>query len=121
MFSTLHDFTLTRYRSEPAVATYRLILRTVAEHRISKDGPEGGAGCGARVSFEMRRLRCRSSGRGVVVIGGSLADDGVERHFIGEGGGEQSARVLILRGVEYGPRVAALDHLAAPHHDDLAR
>ena len=51
----------------------------------------------------------------------SLIDDGVERRLIGEGGGEQGARVVVLRRAEDRPRVAALHHLAAPHHDDFAR
>ena len=45
----------------------------------------------------------------------------VECRLVGEGGGEQRARVVVLRRAEDRPRFAALHHLAAPHHDDFAR
>src|SRR3984885_16290461 len=51
----------------------------------------------------------------------SLTDDRVERRLIGEGGGEQSARIVVLRSAEDRTGFPALHHLAAPHHDDFAR
>src|SRR3984885_7428350 len=51
----------------------------------------------------------------------SLIDDRIEGRLIGEGGGKQGPRVVVLRRAEDRPRVATLHHLATPHYDDFAR
>src|SRR3984885_73587 len=69
-------------------------------------------------SFE---TRLRSSGRGVGGRYRSLTHNARKRRLIGEGGGEERARVVVLRRAKQNPRCPALTPFAPPHHDDLAR
>ena len=50
----------------------------------------------------------------------SLTHNARQRRLVGEGGGEQSARIVVLRRAEDRTRLSALDHFASPHHNDFA-
>src|ERR1700722_5834200 len=97
--------------------------------RVESETPPGGGGSRVKRANPRRGPSSGPSGHllpegeGIAAFCGrrSLIDDGVERRLIGEGCGEQSARIVVLGSAEDPPRFTALDHLAAPHHDDFAR